>query len=395
MQPMTDVAIVGAGAAGLATAFCLRQAGISVRLLEKSHEIAGPWRKRHPQLRLNTHRDLSQLPGLKMPKDAGTFPSRDTLIRYLEDYARNLDLPVEFGVEVTALERAGEGWRLETGSGPVAAKHVVIATGREATPFIPDWPGRGDYEGRLIHAADFGDADQYAGKNVLVVGAGNSGSDILNHLSRVDTQSVLISIRKGSVVFPAFMFGVPMQRLAPLLELLPLRAIDWMLRDTERMAFGNLRQYGFPVHPDGGATRMATDGVSPAIDNGFVAAVKAGRMRIVPEVGRFRERMVVLADGTRIAPDVVIAATGYRTGLEPLLGHLDVLNSRGVPRIDGAQTLPHAPGLWCIGMRPTMSGYFRAASRNGRAIASTISADLARRPAHKPVAAAAVAGAHA
>lgn len=395
MQPMTDVAIVGAGAAGLATAFCLRQAGISVRLLEKSHEIAGPWRRRHPQLRLNTHRDLSQLPGLKMPKDAGTFPSRNTLIRYLEDYARNLDLPVEFGVEVTALDRTGEGWRLETGSGPVAAKHVVIATGREATPFIPDWPGRGDYEGRLIHAADFGDADQYAGKNVLVVGAGNSGSDILNHLSRVDTQSVLVSIRHGSVVFPAFMFGVPMQRLAPLLELMPLRAIDWMLRDTERMAFGNLRQYGFPVHPDGGATRMATDGVSPAIDNGFVAAVKAGRMRIVPEVGRFRERMVVLADGTRIAPDVVIAATGYRTGLEPLLGHLDVLNSRGVPRIDGARTLPHAPGLWCIGMRPTMSGYFRAASRNSRAIATAIAADLARRPTPKPTAAGVLAGAEA
>lgn len=395
MHAMTDVAIVGAGAAGLATAFCLNRAGIPVRLFEKSHEIAGPWRKRHPQLRLNTHRDLSQLPGLKMPGDAGTFPGRDTLIRYLEDYARKLDVPVEFGVEVTALERAGDGWRLETGSGPVAARHVVIATGREATPFIPDWPGRGDYEGRLVHAADFGDAEQYAGKNVLVVGAGNSGSDILNHLSRVDTQSVLISIRQGSVIFPTRLFGVPMQRMAPLLEKLPLRAIDWMLKDTQRMAFGDLTQYGFPAHPEGGASRMAADGVSPAIDNGFIAAVKAGRMRVVPEVGRFRERMVVLADGTRVAPDVVIAATGYRTGLEHLLGHLDVLDSRGVPRIDGAQTLPHAQGLWCIGMRPTMSGYFRAASRNGRAIATAIAADLARGAARKPVAAAAVAEARA
>lgn len=394
MNATTDVAIVGAGAAGLATAYTLKQAGISVRLLEKSHEIAGPWRRRHPQLHLNTHRDLSQLPGLKMPKDTGTFPDRDTLIRYLEDYARNLDLPVEFGTEVTALDRSADGWRLETGAGPIAAKHVVIATGREATPFIPDWPGRGDYEGRLIHSADFGDAQQYAGKNVLVVGAGNSGADVLNHLSRIETQSVLVSIRNGSAVVPAFMFGFPMQRLSPLMELMPVRAIDWMLKDTQRLAFGDLTQHGFPV-AEGAATRIVKEGVSPAIDNGFIAAVKAGRMRIVPEVGRFRERMVVLADGTRIAPDVVIAATGYRTGLEPLLGHFDVLDSRGVPRIDGAQTLPHAQGLWCIGMRPTMSGYFRAASRNGRAIATAIAADLARGPARKPIAAATVAEAHA
>ena len=395
MHAITDVAIVGAGAAGLATAFCLSRAGIPVRLFEKSNEIAGPWRKRHPQLRLNTHRDLSQLPGLRMPKDAGTFPGRDTLIRYLEDYAGRLDVPVEFGVEVSALERADDGWRLETGCGPVAARHVVIATGREATPFIPDWPGRGDYEGRLIHAADFGDAKQYAGKNVLVIGAGNSGADVLNHLSDVPTQSVLISIRQGSVIFPSRMFGVPMQRMAPLMDLLPVRAVDRMLKDTQRLAFGNLAQYGFPARLEGGATRLLNEGVSPAVDNGFIAAVKAGRMRVVPEVGRFRERMIVLADGTRIAPDVVIAATGYRTGLEPLLGHLDVLDGQGVPRIDGAQTLPHAQGLWCIGMRPAMSGYFRAASRNSRAIASAIAADLARRPAHRLVAATAVAEAHA
>lgn len=394
MQTITDVAIVGAGAAGLATAHTLKQAGISVRLLEKSHEIADPWRRRHPQLRLNTHRDLSQLPGLKMPKDAGTFPSRDTVIRYLEDYVREMDLRVEFGTEVTSLERTGEGWRLETGSGTIAAKHVVIATGREVHPFVPDWPGRDGFEGRLIHAADFGDARQYAGKNVLVVGAGNSGSDILNHLSRVDTQSVLISIRNGSVVFPAYMFGVPMQRLSPLMELMPIRAVDWMLKDTQRLAFGDITQYGFPA-AQGGATRMAREGVSPAIDQGFVAAVKTGRMRIVPEVGRFQGRNIVLADGSRIAPDVVIAATGYRTGLEPLLGHLDVLNSHGVPRIDGARTLPHVPGLWYIGMRPMMSGYFRAASRNSRAIARAIAADLASRPARKPAATGVLAGAKA
>lgn len=370
----TRVIVVGAGIAGFAAAHALRQVGISVRILDRASRIAEAWRQRHPQLRLNTHRVLSGLPGLAMPASDGAFPRRDTVVRYLEEYASRLDVPIEFGIDVERADPVETGWRLQTDHGDYRADHVIFATGHDRVPYVPAYPGLDSYRRETRHAATFGKLAQYRNKRVLVVGAGNSGSDVLNHLARIETDRLWVSIRHGPVIFPTRLWGMPVQLLSPVLEWLPPRWVDRLLELTQWIAFGDLSRWGIRKHVTGGATRLLNEGVAPAIDNGFVAALKQGRVQVVPTVAGFESGHVLLRDGRLIDPDIVIFATGYRTGLQPILGHLDLLNTRGVPLINGAQQDPRYPGIWFTGMRPLLSGFFRAAGSTGNAIAEAIRA---------------------
>jgi cation diffusion facilitator CzcD-associated flavoprotein CzcO len=213
---------------------------------------------------------------------------------------------------------------------------------------------------------------------VLVVGAGNSGTDALNHLSRHNPAEVMVSVRYGPAVVPKRIFGYPIHRLARVFAALPNAVLDPAFRLTERLFLGDLRRYGLTSHPDGGSTRLLRDGVTFAIDDGFVAALKAGRFRIAPRVVGFSGDAVTLADGSVCRPDVVIAATGYRTGLEPLLGHLGVLDENGRPHHPLGERDPEMPGLWFAGFKPIYTGFFDAAGIAARRIATGIAADAHR-----------------
>lgn len=368
------VLIIGGGISGLGAARELMSFGIACCILEKEDELGASWRKRHPQLKLNTHRKLSQLPGLAMPGSAGDFPNRDTVVEYVQEYASCLGVPIRYECPAKAVRRIEGGWCVETSIGPMPSRHVVIATGRDREPVIPNWPGRDVWTGRLIHASDVGEIGQYCGKNVLVVGAGNSGLDVLNHLVGVKTASLLVSVRFGPSIVPKYVLGFPLHRLSPILTRLPVWLLDPLIAGLSRLHYGNLRRYGLARHPHGGAKRLLHGGVTPAIDNGAIAALKKGYIRVVPEISSFRQKDIELIDGHRIAPDVVIAATGYTTGLCEMLPELDLTDERGFPVINGGEQHPSAPGLWFTGMRPGLTGFFHASTVAGRAIARGINA---------------------
>lgn len=372
--------VIGAGLSGLAAARALHQRGVSVRVFDKAPHVADAWRHRHPGLRLNTHRWLSSLPGLRMRRSAGAFPARDDVIRYLEAYADFIDVPIHLGITVHRVDPGEHSWSIETDSGKFRADHVIIATGRDRVPHIPAWPGLEETGVPVRHAADFGEVDRYEGKRVLVVGAGNSGTDVLNHLSTIRTKQVWVSVRHGPVVFPTRLLGIPVQLLSPVLERLPVPVVDRMLKLTERVAFGNLARWGLRPQREGGATRLRTEGTAPGIDNGFIRSLKVGRVEIVPAIEAFTGDGVRLTGGRSVRPDVVICATGYRTGLASFLGHLGILDTMGVPSIEGPEQDPRYPCLWFTGMRPELSGYFLAARRNASRIAKAIA-----EPGGKPV----------
>ncbi|MFO6464220.1 flavin-containing monooxygenase [Jannaschia sp. KMU-145] len=373
IDPDTTI-VIGAGLSGLAIARALAARGLPVTVLEAGDDVAGPWRSRHPALRLNIHRKFAGLPGQAAPRDDGVFLRRDTVIRHIERYAAGLAAPIQFGTTVRQIARATDGWRLVTGTGVQHAANVVIATGRDSVPSVPDWPGQADFAGELIHASALGDVSRFDGKRVLVVGAGNSGTDALNHLSRARPAEVMVSLRHGPAVVPQRILGYPLHGLARVFAALPTWILDPAFRLTERLFLGDLRRYGMSRHPDGGGTRLLRDGITFAIDDGFVDALRRRRFRVVPRVEAFDGDRVILADGSTCTPDVVIAATGYRTGLEPLLDHLGVLDDRGLPRRPMGESDPDNPGLWFTGFRPIFTGFFDAAGISADRIATSIAA---------------------
>ena len=196
------------------------------------------------------------------------------------------------------------------------------------------------FAGRIIHSADFGDAKNYAGKKVLVVGAGNSGFDALNHLAAANTAAIWLSARNGPALLPKRIGQIAVHRFSPILARLPLRVADAVMAATQRLVFGDLTTFGLPPTPSGGASRLASDYTAIATDDGAVDAIKYGRIIVRADDTGIHPRRRHLGQWQPIHPDIVIAATGYRTGLEPMVGKLGVLDDKGVPLFNGGASRP-------------------------------------------------------
>jgi len=367
---MIDAVVCGAGAAGLAAGAALRRAGADVVVLERTDQVAASWRTRYPALRLNTPGWMSTQPGFRATRRRyGEYPTRDQWIQYLEDYSAHHRLDVRFDTAVQRIDRVDGHWQVHTADEVIEAPTVVVATGHDHEPFMPDWPGRDSFTGDLIHASEYVDPTPYVRKDVLVVGPGVTGTELAFHLIEGGAARVRVSSRTPPHFYQRKWLGLPMQIPGVLVNHLPLRMADQVSWSSERLIFGNLAPYGLPRPPVGAATQLETKMQAPACDDGFVAAVKAGRITVVPAVEGFEHADVLLADGSRIQADSVIAATGYRRGLGPLVGHLGVLDERDAPRAHGGDQLPDAPGLHFVGFRGDLSGQMRLMKFQARSIA--------------------------
>jgi putative flavoprotein involved in K+ transport len=368
-----EVVVIGAGAAGLGVAVALQRRGVDdVVVLERAGAVASSWRGRYDGLRLNTVRGLSGLPREAIPSNAGTWPSREAFISYLEDVAKRKRLDVRLGVEVERIDRGAGHWRLLTSSGTLRSRFMVVATGYDRVPKIPDWPGVDSFSGELLHASAFRNATPYRDRDVLVVGAGNTGSEVATRLVNGGAARVRVSVRTPVNIMPPRFLGIPTPVLARASEAQPAWLVDRMSYLMQRIAWGDLTPYGMPRSPFGVATELTVRGLGPTLDRGFVAALKSRRLTLVPAVERFGGPDVMLAGEEAIQPEVVIAATGYRHGLEPLVGHLGVLLESGKPaeRTGGAH--PAAPGLYFNGYWLPLSGQLPAMRRTSRRVARAI-----------------------
>jgi putative flavoprotein involved in K+ transport len=372
---VADAIVCGAGAAGLAAGATLRRAGADVLVLERSDRVGASWRGRYAALRLNTPGWMCTQPGYRATRRRyGEYPSRDQWIRYLEDYAEHHELDIRFGAEADRISRVDGGWAVETAAGVVSAPTVVVATGFDHEPHLPEWPGSESFTGDLIHASAYRDPEPYRGRDVLVVGPGVTGTELAYLLIEGGAGRVRVASRTPPHFYQRKWLGIPMQVPGALINHLPIRIADEVTWRSERMIFGDLSAHGLPRPPLGTATMLRDKQQAPACDAGFVAAVRAGRIEIVAAVEGFDGADVLLADGSRTTADAVIAATGYRRGLEPLVGHLGVLDDRGTPLVSGGRQHPGAPGLFFIGFRADLSGQMRLMRFDARSIARAATA---------------------
>ncbi|WP_328318072.1 flavin-containing monooxygenase [Streptomyces sp. NBC_00388] len=367
------VYVIGAGPGGLATAAALRERGVRAVVLEKSDDVGASWRRHYDRLHLHTTRRLSSLPGLPMPRSFGRWVSRDNVVRYLAKYADHHGLEIVTGVEVTRIDRAdGSGWLLHaTGGRELTGRAVVVATGYNHTPKLPGWPGSDTYTGELTHAREYRNATPYAGRDVLVAGVGNTGAEIAVDLVEGGAGRVRLAVRTVPHIVRRSTLGWPAQRTGILVRRLPTRLVDLAGALMCRIAVPDLAAQGLP-RPATGLYSRVREGAIPVQDVGLIDAVRTGRVEPVAAVASFDDGKVVLADGTRIQPDAVVAATGYRRALEPLVGHLGVLDGRGRPVAHGRRTPKQAPGLYFTGFTNPISGMFRELAADARKIASAI-----------------------
>ncbi len=371
LDRMSDrrVVVIGAGPAGLAAAAELGRLGLPATVLEQSSAVGASWRARYDRLRLNSSRWFSNLPGLRHERGGGPFPSRDQMVAYLEEYTRANGLDVRVDTRVERLDRNGSGWSLQTSQGELEAEQVIVSSGYAHTPFTPDWPGRDRFGGELLHAADYRNPEAFRDRDVLVVGPGCSGMEIAYDLIDGGARRVRLAVRTPPNILIRSPMGPLFARL--MLKLGPRRA-DRIMPLIRRLEVGDLTEYGLPAPEEGVFSRLMRLGVAPAIvDKEVIQAIKDRRIEIVAGVESLDDDGVVLADGARIEPEAVIAATGYRCGLEPVVGHLGVLDERGVPSPPNGDEA--APGLRFIGYlpRPAHIGLMaREATQAAEAIAT-------------------------
>jgi putative flavoprotein involved in K+ transport len=365
------VAIIGAGPAGLATSAALRARGVPNVVFERAEHVGASWHGHYERLHLHTVRWLSHLPGYRIPAEEGSWVSRDGVIRYLERYAAHHALDVRTGTLVSTVERAGGHWVLRSPRGDVHADTVVVATGYNHTPVMPDWPGREGFTGKLVHAGEYRNGSVHRGQDVLVVGGGNTGAEIAVDLVEHRAARVRLAVRTPPHILRRASLGIPTQLTGVLMRYMPARVADALAEPVRKMSVPNLSHKGLP-DPGKGVFTRARRGEIPILDVGLIEAVQADKVEPVAGLDGFDGDRVLLADGRAITPDVVIVAVGYRRGLEPLVGHLGVLDHHGMPTVHGPRTHNAAPGLHFIGYTNPVSGMFREIAIDARRIASAL-----------------------
>jgi putative flavoprotein involved in K+ transport len=371
------VLVVGAGPGGLAVAACLQRRRIGGVVLERRESVGASWRDRYDRLHLHTPRVQSHLPGHHIPRRYGRWVSRDDVVAYLEAYARHHRIVPRFGVTVERIEPDGPRWSVRTSEGSLESDAVVLATGYNSVPKVPDWPGLPDYRGELIHASAYRSGRAYADRDVLVVGTGNTGAEIAVDLVEQGAGRVRLAVRTPPHIVPRSVAGIPTTLLGIPNQFLPPWLADPGNALLQRLTIGDLSAAGLPRPADGLVARFRSTDVVPIIDVGLAQQLRAGRVEAVAGVDRFDERTVHLTDGTRLEVDVVIAATGYRTGLEALVGHLGVLDQQGRPAVAPGRSHPRAPRLYYVGLRNPLIGLLNSIRLDAQRIARSLADDLA------------------
>lgn len=362
-----DVVVIGAGQAGLSAAYHLRRRGFvpldgsavsdgaaasdgarTFVVLDANPGPGGAWQHRWESLRMATVNGIHELPGFAVPPADPKAASRDVLPPYFAEYEERFDLRVRRPEAVRRVARVDDDprgrLRVETDHASYAARYVINATGTWTKPLWPHHPGQERFRGRQLHVADYVSADEFAGQRVVIVGAGVSGVQLLDEISRV-AETFWVTRREPEWIDEDFDIAARVAAIA---------GVD------ERVRQG-----------------LAPGSVISVTGMHWTPWARAAQARGVlvrhPMFTSIEEDGVRMPDGSFVAADVILWATGFRAALD----HLAPLHLRlpgGGIRVDDSRATDE-PRLFLIGYGPSASTV--GANRAGRAAVAQIVADLA------------------
>jgi hypothetical protein len=332
----TDVVVIGAGQAGLSSAYFLRRAGFDFEVLDANPGPGGAWRHRWPTLRMETVHGIFDLPGMSFPPPAPDERAADALPAYFAAFEREYDLAVRRPVAVdTVHDGPADHLTVRAGDLELTTRALINATGTWTKPFWPHYPGQADFRGRQLHTADYRSPSEFAGRRVVVVGGGTSAVQLLTEIAEVAAETTWVTRRP-----PVFYEGPFTQEDG--------RRI--VARVDERV------RAGLPPEPVVRVTELA---LTPTV----AAARRAGVLDRLPMFERLTPDGVEWADGGRRGADVILWCTGWRAALD----HLAPLRLRGPGggiTMDGTRVVAD-PRVHLVGYGPSASTV--GANRAGRA----------------------------
>jgi putative flavoprotein involved in K+ transport len=314
-----EVAVIGAGQAGLAMGYFLRLQDRRFVILDRADSIGSAWRERWESLKLFTPRRYSALPRVPFPGDPDGYPARDEVTAYLECYGETFELPIELNREVAKVERGDDGsFHLEVDGRTIVADQVVVATGPFQVPSVPKLAEKLDQDVFQTHAVGYRRPEGVAAGTVLVVGGGNTGFQIAKELSV--THEVVLSVGSRQKPLPQRVLG---------------RDLFWWLTKARILDKTVDSRLGRRL-----STRDTLIGSSPR------ELRKRYGVELKPRVVDADGRTVRFADGGELEVDAVIWATGYRADYSWI--ELPVFDEGG--RLRHRRGVTDVPGLFFLGL---------------------------------------------
>ncbi|MFD3540448.1 FAD-dependent oxidoreductase [Streptomyces sp. NPDC058662] len=306
-----DVVVVGAGQAGLSSAYHLTRAGLGHVVLDHAPRPGGAWQFRWPSLTYGKVHGMHALPGMELTGADPLRPSSEVIGEYFAAYEARFDLRVRRPVDVSAVRGGADGRLLvETSAGTWSARALINATGTWDRPFWPRYPGQETFRGRQLHTANYPGPEEFAGARVIVAGGGTSAVQHLLEIAPVAARTTWVTRRP-----PAFRdgsFGEAQGRAAVAL-------VDERVR-RGLPPLSVVSVTGLPL----------TEAVRAGLDSGVLARR--------PMFERITSTGAAWADGDRVDADVILWATGFRAAVD----HLAPLRLRepgGGIRLDGTRAV--------------------------------------------------------
>ncbi|KAF9609415.1 hypothetical protein IFM89_016215 [Coptis chinensis] len=326
--------IIGAGPSGLATAACLKEKGVPSLIIEKESCVASLWKtKTYDRLKLHLPKQLCELPHMEMPAETPAYPTKNQFILYLDAYAKHFCIKPILGVEVRSAEYDSTMgfWHVLSNDFKFVCRWLIVATGENAEPVLPDISGVSDFKGRVSHSSSYKNGADFKGEEVLVVGCGNSGMEISLDLCHSGAQASIV-VRDKLHVLPREMFGRSTFGLSMLLlKWFPVGLVDWFVLLCSRLILGDTGRYGFKRPEVGPFQLKNSTGKTPVLDVGTLANIKIGQIKVVPGIEKFTATGAEFIDGTMAKFDSLIFATGYRSNVPSWLKE-ELFNKGGHPK---------------------------------------------------------------